>query len=117
MASKEELFVSISPETYRINKSNILMSQADLLITLKRLHNLKVLARQKQDLKKRLHKLFAMVSSDIDSIQDKMPTPKIPKSVHKEEEPTPKIKESFAKRDDIEDELKLIQEKLRELNG
>ena len=117
MASKEELFVSIPPEVYRTNKSNILMSQADLLTTLKRLHNLKVLARQKQDLKKRLHKLFEMVSSEVDSIQNKMPTPKVPKSIHLEEEPTPKIKESFAKRDDIEDELKLIQEKLRELNG
>ena len=91
------------------------MSQADLLTTLKRLHNLKVLARQKHDLKKRLHKLFTMISSDIDSIQDKMPTPKVPKSIHPEEE-IKEPKQSFAKRDDIEDELKLIQEKLRELN-
>jgi len=117
MASKEELFVSFSPKAYRLNKSNILMSQADLLTTLKRLHNLKVLARQKQDQKKRLHKLFSMVLSDIDSIQDKMPTPKVPKSIQKVEEPKTKIKESFAKRDDIEDELKLIQEKLQQLNS
>ncbi len=116
MASKEELFVSIPSQAYRINKSNILMSQADLLITLKRLHNLKVLARQKHDLKKRLDKLLSMVSSDVDSIQDKIPTPKVPKSVHKEEE-VKEIKQSFAKRDDIEDELKLIQDKLQELNS
>ncbi len=116
MATKEELFVSISPEAYLSNKSNILMSQADLLTTLKRLHNLKVLTRQKQDLKKRLYKLFSIVLSDIDSIQDKMPTPKIPKSIHKEE-PEIKIKESFSKRDDIEDELRLIREKLKELNA
>jgi len=118
MATKEELFISVSPDVYRISKSNILMSQADLLVTLKRLHNLKVLARQKHDLKKRLHKLFSSVLNGTDSIQDKMPTPKVPKSVHKEDE-KPKVgkRESFSKRDDIEDELKLIHEKLQQLNG
>lgn len=117
MVAKEELFVSISPDTYRENKSNILMCQADLLTTLKRLHNLKVLARQKQDLKQRLHKLFTLILSETDSLQNKMPTPKLPKSVEKEKEIEKPTKESFAKREEIEDELKLIQEKLRELNS
>ncbi len=116
MATKEELFVSVSPQVYRLAKSNVLMSQADLLSTLKRLHHLRVLARQKRDLKIRLHKLFESVSNEIDSLRDKMPTSKLPKTIHKEEAPR-KIKESFARRDDIEEELKLIQEKLRELNG
>lgn len=117
MASKEELFISINPEFYRSNKSNILMSQADLLITLKRIHNLKVLARQKQDLKKRLHKLFSSTLSEIDSLQDKMPTPKMPKAIKRDEKIDERPKRDFSKRDDIEDELKLIQEKLRQLNG
>lgn len=117
MASKEELFVSISPSAYRQNKSNILKSQADLLQSLKRLHTLKVLARQKHDFKKRLNKLLSSTTTEVDSIQNKMPTPKVPKTIQKQEEPTTKVKESFAKRDDIEEELKLIQEKLRELNG
>jgi|TARA_B100001964_G_scaffold241930_1_gene315463 chaperonin cofactor prefoldin len=115
MASKEELYVSFSPDSYKSNKSNLLMSQADLLATLKRLHHLKILARQKQDLKKKLYKLFSSTLSEIDSIQDNMPTPKVPKTVQKSDEP--KVKESFTKRDDIEDELKAIQEKLRELNS
>ena len=80
------------------------MSQADLLTTLKRLHHLKILARQKQDLKKKLYKLFASTLSEIDSVQGNMPTPKVPKVVK-------------TKRDDIEDELLAIQEKLRELNS
>jgi len=117
MATKEELFVSVFPEVYRIGKSNILRSQADLLTTLKRLHNLKVLARQKQDLKKRLHKLFSIVLSDIDSLQDKMPKPKMPKAIRKDDITEEKLKKDFSKRDDIEDELKLIQQKLRELNN
>jgi hypothetical protein len=116
MSTKEELFVSVSPEAYRRDKSDVLMSQADLLETLKRIHNLKVLAREKHDLKKRLHKLFSIVQSDIDSLQDKMPTPKVPKTVKKEEVSEEVEEKEFKKRDDIEDELKLIQEKLREIN-
>jgi len=117
MASKEELFVSITPNIYRENKSNILKSQADLLQSLKQLHNLKVLTRQKHDLKKRLNKLISTTTSEIDSIQDKMPTSKIPKTIQKHETQEIEPKESFSKRDDIEDELKLIQEKLRQLNS
>jgi len=117
MATKEELFVSISPEEYRASKSNVLMSQADLLGTLKRLHTLKVLARQKQDLKKRLHKLFSIVLSDIDSLQDKMPTPKMPKAVKREGQSEEEPKRDFSKRDGIEEELVAIKEKLKQLNN
>ena len=91
MATKEELYVSFSPDSYKSNKSNLLMSQADLLTTLKRLHHLKILARQKQDLKKKLHKLFSSTLSEVDSIQDHMPTPKIPKTVQKSEGPKPPL--------------------------
>ena len=117
MASKEELFVSISPKNYRQNKSNILKSQADLLQILKRFHTLKVLARQKHDYKKKLSKLLSSTTSELDSIQSKIPTPSIPKTIQKQETKTTTPKETFPKRDDIEEELKLIQEKLRELNS
>jgi len=117
MASKEELFVSITPNIYRENKSNILRSQADLLQSLKKLHNLKILARQKHDIKKRLNKLISTTTSEIDSIQDKLPTPKIPKTIQKNEKQKIILKEQFSKRDDIENELKLIQEKLKQLNS
>ena len=115
MASKEEIYISISPDGYKKNKSNILTSQADLLLTLKRLHNLKVLARQKNDLKKRLYKILSSTLSYIASIQGEMPTPKLPKSIQKEE--PDKLKESFSRREEIENELRLIQEKLQELNS
>lgn len=117
MATKEELYVLISPNVYRANKSNILMSQADFLVILKRLYMLKVLARQKQDLKTKLHKLFVSILSDIDSIQNKMPTPKIPKTFQKEKVEKTTIKKDFSKYKDIEEELKLVQQKLRELNS
>ena len=117
MATKEEIYVSISPDVYRLNKSSVLMSQADTLTTLKRLHNLKVLSRQKQDLKKRLHKLFSSILSEINSIQVKIPTQKIPKEIQKHKQIEIGTKGSSSKRDKIEEELILIQEKLKELNG
>ena len=116
MASKQELYVSITPKDYKENKSNILTSQADLLVILKRLHNLKVLARQKNDLKKRLYKLLSSTLSCIGSIQEEMPASKLPKSIQKEKE-FAEVKEYSSNQDDIEDELKLIQKKLRELNS
>mgnify|MGYP000597364157 CR=1 FL=1 len=117
MATKEELYVSISPDIYRVNKSNVLMSQADFLGTLKKLHNLKVLERQKQELRKKLYKLFTLVLSEINLIQRKMPTPDVPKTVHLEKKLKTKGMESFPRRDNIEEELKIIQKKLRELNS
>jgi len=116
MASKEELFVSFSPDIYRKGKSNTLMSQGDFLQSLKRLHNLRVLARQKHDLKKRLTKILSSTISEVDSIQNKIPTPKVPKTIQKQDAKIT-TKETFSKRDDIEDELILIQEKLKELNS
>ncbi len=117
MATKEELYISVPPRTYRRNKSSALMSQANLLATLKRLHHLKILARRKNDLKVRLHKLLSTILNEIDSIQDSMPTPKVPKAIQKEELEIKKPKETFSKRNDIEDELMLINAKLQELNN
>jgi len=118
MATKEELYISVSPQNYRSNKSSVLMSQADSLTILKRLHNLKVLARQKHDLKKRLHKLLESVSTTVGNMQEKMPTTKMPKEMKSKEQiiKRPK-KEMSAKSSVIEDELMQIQEKLKQLNS
>ncbi|MCK5321533.1 hypothetical protein KAJ38_03055 [Candidatus Pacearchaeota archaeon] len=115
MASKGELYISVTSDSYRRAKSQVLISQADLLITLRRLHNLKVLARRKNDFKKELYRLLYSTLSSIDLIQEEIPMPKIPKSIQKEE--PVKLKESPSKRDAVENELRLIHEKLRELNS
>lgn len=115
MATKEELFISFSPNTYRESKSNILKSQADILHSLKRLHNLTILARQKHDLKKQLNKLLSSTISKISSIQDKMPTPKVPKTIQQNE--SVKTKKDSTEQENIEEELETIQEKLRKLNN
>lgn len=63
--------------------------------------------------------------SKINSIQSKMPTPQVPSTIKKSNEPIlapepkpePKEKKTFSKRDEIEEELQLIQAKLQELNS
>ena len=72
MASKEEIYLSLNKEDYKNSKSNILNSQANILKILKHFQNLKILSRQKDDLKKRLHKLSSSLISEIELIQNKM---------------------------------------------
>jgi len=120
MASEEELYISITPDIYRTNKLNILTNQADLLSTLKRLQNLKVLARQKRDLKQKILRHLTTILSSIEGIQKGMPTPKVPKIIKKrkeESEMTEEAEEPFTRRAEIEEELRIIQQKLKELNG
>ena len=96
------------------------MCQSDLLKILRRLQNIKVLSRQRNDHKKQLHKLMSSILKRTEAIQSKMPTPKIPETVlHHERivsQPKPK-KKTFSKRDEIEEELQSIQAKLQELNS
>ncbi len=117
MAKSEDIFVSISPETYKINKSNILEGQIDLLTIIKKIHNLKVLSKQKNDLKIRMHKLLLTISNQIESLQKKMPKPKVPRGIHIHTTFETKPKKLFSKRDEIEEELKLIRDKLQEINA
>jgi len=121
MASTEELFISISPHAYRENKSFGLMSQVELLHSLKHLPNLKVLSRGRNDLRKKFHKLLSSSIRQINSLQSKMPTPQLPETVQKQEAPTQEAalgaKKTSPKKDRIEDELQEIQAKLQELNA
>ena len=121
MATSEELFISIPPQAYRESKSSGLMSQVELLHSLKHLQNLKVLSRRKSDLKKKFHKLLSSALSQINSLQNKMPTPKIPKTAKRYIKPKlteiVKRKSKPSRQDEIEEELKLIQDKLLELNS
>ena len=68
MASENEIYISINPDSYKTNKLNILTNQADLLNTLKRLQNLKVLARRKNDLKKKILRHLTTILNNVDTI-------------------------------------------------
>jgi hypothetical protein len=130
MADEDELYISVNPETYRSGKANVLVCKSSSLTTLKKLNNLKILERQKNELKKELKKLFSSVRSDISEIQKLIPTTDVPKFVKKAISPIKKkstvskeskiIEENFKqqpKESSIDFELRMIQEKLRELNS
>ena len=116
MALKEELYLSIEPQVYKKNKSNILENQVALLQILKKLHALRILARQKHELKKQLEKLLSTIKTEILTLQNKFPTAELPKTIKPIKEKI-KIEQEISRRDDIEEELKIIQEKLKQLNA
>ena len=114
----QELYVSFSPDIYKQNKANILSIQAELLTTLKHLNNLKKIQKQKSKLKNHIKRISKQVSDEIKQIQEDLPTPSVPKSLHRET-PTQiarETKELDNKNKDIDDELRAIEEKLARLN-
>ena len=113
----DEIYVSVQRRDYRINKSNILRSQANLLVSLKSLRNLEILSKQKNDLKKRLHRVVSSTLTEINSLREKLPIVELPKEVKKEIKEKTESKKDYSKREAIDTELKLIQEKLQQING
>lgn len=127
MAEEDELYISVHPDTYRGGKAGVLICKSNSLISLKKLHNLKILAKQKASLRDDLRRLFVSVKSDINSIQKMIPTTEVPKAIRKVINPprkkvvikkeAPLIQEVSSKTSSIDIELQMIQEKLRELNS
>lgn len=121
--SNEALYISLDPEKYKINKSNILNSQVDLLRILKNTYHLKVLRNQKRDLKLKLINLVSGVASSVEDLQKEIPS-SVEHEILKKEgtiEELPEIKKKVVKpkkeTGHLDNELLKIQEKLRELNS
>lgn len=123
MAKKEgdEVFVSINPYSYRESKSSGLLGQVELLHSLKHIQNLKTLAEERNNLKVELQKLLALTISELNTLQSKMPNPKVPKQLQlvkvKESLDLEEVKEEPQERDAIEEELLMIRAKLKQLNS
>lgn len=124
--NSSSLYVSLPPLIYRDAKSQGLASQASLLRMMKHVQKLKILARQKRELRERLIKLSETVEKELKRIENKFPEPKVPKKFRKkkhkkhktkEDKLDLKIKRDYSKRAEIDDELMQIQEKLAALRG
>ena len=113
-----DIYVSFDRKVYLVGKSNVLRCQVDLLNTLKKLHNLKVLSREKNDLKKKLQEYVSSTLLEIENLQRKLPTPILPKTVVKENVVSNKsvLPKGVTKYDKINEELRIIQEKLKRIN-
>ena len=126
MANQQPVYISIDSYQYKKNKVNLLSSQADLINSMKRLENIKILRAGKSQAKKQLYILFGALSKNIEKIQNKLPEPKIPNQ-HKTKIPHIKIPETeetnFSKnieqerQRDLDLELSEIKAKLRKLNS
>jgi len=116
---KDELYVSVDEQGYRINKTNILNSQVDLLNVLKHLEKLKQMKIEKNKLKLRLYRLFSEVLGSLKVLEKEMPTPRIPKGLerHEVEEVGVEVKKPFSRYEEIDNELKEIQDRLVGLNS
>lgn len=112
----EEIYVSVSLEKYRESKANILRGQADLLNSLKNLHKLAVLSRQKSDLKKKLQQIINSLKSEVVSFEKRLPVIEIPKEFKREDEIKVDFMKDYSKSEKIDEELRRINEKIEELN-
>jgi len=124
MSGESKLYVSMGPLVYKAGKSSVLTAQVDLLKIIKHLRTLKRLSKEKGDLKRELHKGLEELSKHLETFDQKMPHPDIPKKfLHKwkkkkQEVRVDKLEEPKVKKHDaLDSELLKIQEKLRMLNG
>lgn len=119
MVQEKEVYISIRPEEYKHNRSQLLNTQMDILDALKHLEKLKLIRKQQNIFKQKVHLCFEKIIFEIEGLEKILPNSHIPKIVK-----THKIKESILKEDKkttkeerIEQELLDIQEKLKILNG
>ena len=116
----DEVFVSVGWESYKINKSNLLRGQVDILNSLRKLNNLVILCRQKNDLKRKMQKSLSVINSEISSLHERFSNIELPREYKKETKEKERIepsKKNSLKQDSIDAELQVINEKLRILNG
>ena len=122
--SDKSLFISISPEEYKSNKNDLLNSQTEVLNSMKNMHRMVQLKREKTKLKNRMNRLLNSLLKDIDELEVQLPKPKIPKKIREKKQSITqpiqieeKFEEEIEQQDKIEQELLNVREKLKKLNG
>lgn len=126
MADKE-LYISLEPQEYRKNKSYVLSSQIDMLTCMKHIQKIKEIHAEKTRYKAVLYELVSSILFDIEKLQTKFPkVAKLPEKKEQKINPEVKIKlpkepreqkEHINKSLSIEEELREIQARLKQLNG
>lgn len=123
MANLDEIYVSWERSNYKLGKSCVLSSQADLLKMIKKLEIIRRLREEEFLYKKKLHELFEQVLKHLDKLEDSMPTSRLPKSVKEElgQEEDNNFKDIKIKTpttdSGIDKELREIREKLAALGA
>ena len=120
MAKKEnDLYLMIEPENYKASKRNVLNCEVDLLNSLKRLQSIKRINARQKDLNIMLCRLFSSVSADLDKLEEKIPSPHMPKSIQNSETGVSEKKvkrQSNEKMLYLDEELREVQRKLEAIS-
>ncbi len=110
----QDIFISITPQNYRENKKNLLISQINSLDSLKHLKNLKILSTKKSELKIKLSKLLSSLSGDLNKFEENLPdVPKTKRAKQSYEDESIIFNEEP---DVIDNELLEIKNQLNKLN-
>jgi hypothetical protein len=130
MASKNDIYVSVDLKTYKRNKANVLMSQADMLNSMKHIQNIAKLSHQKKLMKVHLYELFESLKHSLVNLEELMPDAHLPSnlktaSISNASLAMPKMKiienqkkaEHDAKSTLIDAELQEIHDKLALINS
>ncbi len=124
---EDNIYISLSNGEQRKYRSELLLTQTEILNLIKRLEILKKIRNEKIDYRLKLAREFSLVLEGINRFHEKMPTPKIPKDLLEKtsfSKTHPHIEEEINSDQDysldenvLENELHEIQEQLRMING
>jgi len=118
--NQSPIHIKLEAEEAATSKRILLISQRDLLISLKFMKQYFALRSDELKLKSKLHRKLRETLTDLKKIEKFLPTPKIPEILKKAGEEEYEFNKKQKKRknqydDDIESQLADIQEKLRSL--
>jgi len=133
----EELYISINKEDFGTARYNSLSARADILKSLKSLHNIQIIKKQKNELRRRLKTLLGELRASFDRLEQNMPSPEqallelnsireklqeqktgeVNKEMGDKKQEQKEKQKPRTKRDEFDEELMEIQEKLNKLNS
>jgi hypothetical protein len=126
---KDLVFIPVVYGVYKKNKMNLLNTQVKVLECIKRINNLQILQKQKEALKLEFYRnlseamrLYHHTQSLLPVVIEPQPAKKIEKSVeiainYQDSNSSFSYSKKISQPDDLDSELKEIQEKLNALNS
>ncbi len=123
MAEEKQIYISFEKRPYKENKSELLKTHIDLINLQKKINHLKAIRSNKKRYLSALNREFNVLQELLVKVDTKMPEPGYPKKgliKNKDKQKVNKSKEDKRnipeiEKDSLEEELKEIQRKLKQL--
>jgi hypothetical protein len=121
--ANEGIYISLTSDEQRKNRSEILMIQSDVITLIKKISELEDLRKEKREVSSKLAQEYISLIKKLKTLDSEMPSPQMPKPKNVEKtipkvEVEPKIKKpknEKSKHHDLEEELLEIQRQLKML--